>query len=244
MIQNILHNRDCLSLIDNEDIPSESVDLIVTDPPYIKDLWESAYESLSQIAEYALKPSGFVITYAPQRHLFDIMKILDCGSSTGVSSNGYRGLEYFWNISSINDGATVLVHDRGALCLHKEILIFQKEPMKRPPRCFADVVKGRVQKKFHPWQQSIHDVLGVMDRFIDPDLEIRRNTVILDPFAGSGTSLLAAQLLGMNWLGYEIDPDTHKKAMYRLAQRPLTLSSEFTTPAPVTKAQRPRKVKA
>jgi len=47
--------------------------------------------------------------------------------------------------------------------------------------------------------------------------------VVLDPFAGSGTNLLAAQLLGMEYIGFEIDPDIYDTARRRLAQRPLDL---------------------
>jgi len=47
--------------------------------------------------------------------------------------------------------------------------------------------------------------------------------VVLDPFAGSGTNLLAARLLGMMYIGIEIDPETCETARRRLAQQPLDL---------------------
>jgi hypothetical protein len=42
-------------------------------------------------------------------------------------------------------------------------------------------------------------------------------------FAGSGTTLLAAKLLGLNYIGFEIDPDTYQIACQRLEQQPLDL---------------------
>jgi len=42
--------------------------------------------------------------------------------------------------------------------------------------------------------------------------------VVIDPFAGSGTTLAVAKKLGRNWLGYDMSPDYAAKAESRLAQ--------------------------
>ena len=42
--------------------------------------------------------------------------------------------------------------------------------------------------------------------------------LVVDPCAGSGTFLRAADLLGRRAVGAEVDPDTHRVAAYRLAQ--------------------------
>jgi site-specific DNA-methyltransferase (adenine-specific) len=41
---------------------------------------------------------------------------------------------------------------------------------------------------------------------------------VCDPFAGSGTSLLAAKLLDMRYVGFEIEEKTYKIARDRLKQ--------------------------
>ena len=43
-----------------------------------------------------------------------------------------------------------------------------------------------------------------------------KNDVILDPFAGSGTSLVAAEILGRQWIGIELSPNYCKVAETRV----------------------------
>ena len=42
--------------------------------------------------------------------------------------------------------------------------------------------------------------------------------VVLDPFTGSGSSLLAAKMLGRSWLGIELEAKYHAIASQRLQQ--------------------------
>jgi hypothetical protein len=221
-----------LYLEDNKDLTArmapESVDLIFTDPTYLKDpvidgieQWERAYVALNRIAGKVLKPSGFLFTYAPQAHLLDIMEILAYGSSDQIMcpTKGCA-LDFFWIIPSLNlSQSTAKNHKHNAICLHKPILVYQKPPFKSPSKCFADVVRGKRQKAYHPFQQSIHDVLGIISRFMEP------GQVLYDPYTGTGTSLKAAKLLGLQWIGCEIDPKTHAIAVRELQQEPITLFS-------------------
>lgn len=194
-------------------LPAGCVDIIDTDPPYIASEWENAYTTLSRGAMHVLKPGGFCVTYTPQRHFDDIFDIMR-----------RPGLRYYWIVPSMNEGSTtVLVHDRNAICLHKPMVIWQKPLetglLEKAPLVFCDVVKGRKQKAFIAWQQCIHDVLGLLSRLAHP------GDLVLDPFTGSATVLLGAKLLGMDWLGFEIDPVTYRIAKARMEQQPLTLGN-------------------
>jgi site-specific DNA-methyltransferase (adenine-specific) len=46
---------------------------------------------------------------------------------------------------------------------------------------------------------------------------LKAGSVIVDPFAGSGTTLLAAKNLGHNYIGFEKNPEHHATATKRLA---------------------------
>ena len=199
-------------------IPDESVDAIFTDPEYIAESWENAYARLGEMASRVLKPYGFLFTYAPQAHLDEIMDLLRY-SVTNKSSK--RALQYFWIIQSLNKGPHQKAYKWNAICKHKPILVFQKaagfDDLHGSRRCFSDVVNGYRQKAYHQWQQSVHDVLGIISRFMAP------GEILLDPYAGTGTSLIAANLLGMEWIGFEIEPKTHAIAVRELQQQPIGL---------------------
>lgn len=76
------------------------------------------------------------------------------------------------------------------------------EPLKAPFPWFGG--KSRVA---HIVWEYFHDV----DNYVEP-------------FAGSGTTLLAAKLLGLNYIGIEIDYDTYQIAKKRLEQTTLDIT--------------------
>lgn len=209
MITEGLHHMDCK--IGMRQVEPESVDIIFTDPAYIAALWEKSYKTLANGAMRILKPGAFCVTYVPQRHLDDILDIMR-----------RPGLRYYWTVPVLNQGATAKVHDRNVLCLHKPIFMFQKPTetleLRAPERCFADVIRGLRQKSYHAWQQDIHDPISLLSRIC------KKGDLVCDPFLGSGTTALAAKVMGMRYLGFEIEEETFKKALRRMEQVPIDLS--------------------
>lgn len=65
---------------------------------------------------------------------------------------------------------------------------------------------------FHPTQKPIR----LMESLIA--LTTREGQMVLDPFAGSGSTLIAAQRLGRQFLGFELSPDYSAICSQRLGQ--------------------------
>lgn len=127
------------------------------------------------------------------------------------------GLCWYWMIAQLHTGSASIIHPRKIACSWKPILIYQKPPMARPPKQIYDVSGGKWRFKRHPWEQGLETTIRVLSKLAGP------GAVILDPFMGTGTNLLAAKLLGegRRYIGFEIDPATFVMAVSRLEQEPL-----------------------
>jgi site-specific DNA-methyltransferase (adenine-specific) len=68
--------------------------------------------------------------------------------------------------------------------------------------------------KLHPTQKPLSVLLPLVETFSEP------GGIVLDPFAGSGSSLVAAKMLGRDYLGFELDPAHHATACRRLNEEP------------------------
>lgn len=186
-------------------LPPDSVDIIFTDPPYIAEKYVQAYTTLAEGGGRILKPGGFLFTYAGQYHLDDVMRIL--GSH----------LSWFWICVQRNTGAKTIVHNRKIMACFKPILIYYKPPVPKPARLIMDIHSGKYSKQYHPREQSIDETVYYLSAIARP------GQVVIDPFCGSGTNCLAAHLLGLDYIGMDIDPEACKTAESRLKQQPLSL---------------------
>ena len=91
---------------------------------------------------------------------------------------------------------------------------------KRPPRLLLDFENG---SKYFGLRGIKIDVINInsWQEVRDPELinVIKGNkyeTIIIDPFCGSGTTLVAAKTLGIKYVGIDIDPDCIAAAKRRI----------------------------
>ncbi len=79
--------------------------------------------------------------------------------------------------------------------------------------------------KIHPTQKPVSVMERLIEIFTDED------DVVIDPCAGSGSTLIAAHNLNRNSYGFEIDKNFHAKAKERIENREMTLFNYNYFPA-------------
>jgi site-specific DNA-methyltransferase (adenine-specific) len=206
-IHNTILNADCLKALPQ--IHAESVDFILTDPPYItryksrdgrsvpnddNAAWlKPAFAEMYRV----LKRDSFAVSFYgwPQADRF-IRAYRDAG---------FRVVGHFVFPKRYTSSSKFLRYQHE--CAH----LLAKGNPKQPEYAIGDVIDWTYSgNKLHPTQKPLSVLLPLVETFCPQD------GLVLDPFAGSGSSLLAAKTLGRAYLGVELDAKYHGIARARL----------------------------
>lgn len=180
-----------LSVANCERLPlaNDSVDMIFTDPPYhTKYLY--LYKWLAEEAARVLKPGGFVLSYSGSLHLNKVIRAFDDA-----------GLTFFWALTeNLPGNKGTYVYERNVLNMQKPILAYTKGK----GRLRVGGLQSRFDstgkmKAFHHWGQDVGTARYYIDHCTKP------NDIVLDPFVGGGTTIVACELLGRRGVGFDID---------------------------------------
>lgn len=175
------------------DLPDGSIDCIITDPPYPYEFIE-VWTKLSRFAKRVLKPNGYCIAYSGQMYLPEVMQRMS------------EHLDYYWTFAVYHEGQTQIVNGINLMCRWKPVLIFQNGK-KKLENTFQDYfISENREKNGHDWQQSKSGVGYLIEMFTKP------MDTILEPFAGSGTTIIAATEKKRKVLAAEINEDTYNIA--------------------------------
>jgi methylase of polypeptide subunit release factors len=176
------------------------VDLILTDPQYGKKFLP-VWSDLATFAVRALKPGGFLVAYSGQTHLPEVLQALT------------TQLQYVWMVAQLGRGSRTAVHAVRVHSAWKPVLVFCKPP-RAATSWFPDVLDGRgPEKTLHRWQQAEYEAERLVENFSPPD------SLVVDPYFGSGTVAVAAARLGRDFVGSDIDPHALRLASKRLQER-------------------------
>ena len=96
---------------------------------------------------------------------------------------------------------------------HESAHLLAKGNPPEPAKPISDVIAWQYTgNKLHPTQKPVSALLPLVEAFSQPEC------TVLDPFTGSGSSLLASKMLGRNYIGVEMDATYHLIARRRLSE--------------------------
>lgn len=201
---------DCIQVM--EQIPDESVDLVVTDPPYLVNYTDRngrklANDNDSRWVQPAfaqiyrvLKPDSFCICFYGWNHA----EIFLCAwKAAGFTPVGH----FVWVKRYSSKRGFARAH-------HEQAYLLVKGNPEKPADPPADVFYDwrYTGNKLHPTQKPVEAIRPLVEAYSIP------GDVVLDPFAGSGTTLVAARELGRKPIGIEMDWNYCQVANERLVE--------------------------
>lgn len=180
-----------------KEISAGSVDLVFTDPPYDRESIP-LYEAAAEEAKRILKPGGSMICYCGHLILPDVLPKM------------MEHLKYYWIGAHVHDGGPMsrMTH-YGIVAGFKPLLWLVKDHRADRQSFVCDTVLVDREKGSHPWQQAI----AVAEHFIKA-LTVDGGMVV-DFFAGGGTTYIAAQRLNRTGIAFDRD----EKAIVAIHQR-------------------------
>lgn len=198
---------DCVTVLKN--IESESVNFVLTDPPYLVNYQsrdgrkvyndDNAAWLKPAFAEVArvLKPDSFCVSFYGWNKA---EKFLTAWKSVGLYPVGH----FVW----VKRYAS---RSRFVLYSHESAYLLAKGHPARPRIILPDVLQWKYSgNRFHPTQKPVRALTPIIKAYTKP------GDIVLDPFAGSGTTAVAAKYLGRKFIGIELNSDYAAIAARRL----------------------------
>lgn len=199
---------DCVRVMAN--MSAQSVDLVVTDPPYLcrfmdrsgrrilnddSDKWLApAYAQMYRV----LKPNTYCVTFYGWHRVDSFMH--------AWRAAGFRILEHLVFIKSY-DSSRLYVGRR-----HEQAYLLAKGLPHVPDVDVTDVMPWQYTgNKLHPTQKPVSILRPLIEAFSKP------GQCVLDPFCGSGSTLIAAREANRRSIGIELDEQFARTAELRLA---------------------------
>jgi DNA modification methylase len=206
-VNRVLHG-DCIEVM--RQLPAGSIDFILTDPPYLVNYCDREGRSIQndnnadwlkpafREAYRVLRPDSFMVTFYSWNK---VDRFMDAWRSAGFYAVGhlvfrksYASSKHF--VRYEHEQAYLLAKGRPAL----------------PEKPIADVIDMPYSgNKIHPTQKPVEALLPLVEAFS------QKGGLVLDPFCGSGSTLIAAQKLNRRYLGIELDNGHHAAASKRLS---------------------------
>lgn len=231
-----IHQGDALQLF--KDIKSETVDLIVADPPYnlSKDYGnrsdDRSFEDYIAFtrqwtaeAKRVLKPTGTIYVFMGFRFISYLYQILEIDN--GLNFNNWICWHYTQGIGKKRGFSAR--HDDILMFTKTDVFVFNLDSIRVPQKFYRSINNMRGANPGDVWEFShIHYCQdnrqnhptqkpeGLIERIVLASSN--EGDFVLDPFAGSGTSIRVCQQLNRNCIGFELNPKYVEIIQNRLAK--------------------------
>jgi adenine-specific DNA-methyltransferase len=208
ILRNTILKADCLKALPM--LQDRSVNFILTDPPYItnyksrdgrrvpnddNDKWlKPAFAEMHRV----LADDSFCVSFYGWPMADRFMQ--------AYRDAGFRVVGHLMFPKAYASSTRFLQYK------HEAAHLLAKGNPRQPQKPIGDVIEWQYTgNKLHPTQKPLSALLPLVESFSQAD------GIVLDPFAGSGSSLLAAKRLGRSYIGIELDTKYHAIASRRLA---------------------------
>jgi site-specific DNA-methyltransferase (adenine-specific) len=199
---------DCNKVL--QTLPAQSVDLIVTDPPYIVSYCDRTGRRIAGDDS----PKKVLSSFAEQ---YRVLK----PDSISVCFYGWSKVELFmgaWKDAGFSPVGHLVFRKRYASrvgylkACHEQAYVLAKGSPPRPAAPISDVRSWEYSgNRRHPTEKAVSVLKPLIESFSDP------GDLVLDPFAGSGSTAVAALLLDRAYIGIELERKYCNLARRRLA---------------------------
>jgi len=200
-------NADCLSVLPR--LPDRSIDFVLTDPPYL--------------SRYCDRTGRTVANDDRDRWLYPAFAELHRALKDGrfcVSFYGWAKIDRFfaaWKAAGFRPVGHLVWPKRYASAerflgyCHEQAYLLAKGDPPQPEKRIRDVLAWwYTGNRLHPTQKPVPSLKPLIGVFTRP------GDIVLDPFCGSGSTLLAAKILGRRYIGIELDAVHAETARRRL----------------------------
>lgn len=210
ILTNTILNADCLKALPM--LRDGSVNFILTDPPYITRYKSRDGRRITNDDNDAWLKPAFAEMY----------RVL-ANDSFAVSFYGWPMADRFMQayraagfrvVGHLMFPKTYASSTRFLRYQHESAHLLVKGNPCAPQKPIGDVIPWEYTgNKLHPTQKPLSALVPLVEAFSLP------NDTVLDPFAGSGSSLMAAKNLGRSYIGIELDAKYHGIAKQRLTEQ-------------------------
>jgi len=205
-VNTILHGN-CIEKM--RELPANSVDFILTDPPYLVNYRDRTGRSIQNDAnDDWLRPAMGEAYRVLKQDRVAIMFYSWTKVDTFFAAWKSAG---FHPVGHIVFRKTYASKTRFLNYRHEQAYLLAKGRPPLPAQPIADVIDmPYTGNKLHPTQKPVQALAPIIRSFSLP------GELVLDPFAGSGSTCATATLCGRRYLGIELDPAYFEQAIHRM----------------------------